>query len=199
MRGEKQAGQRAAVAGVVQAVAAERGHHGISRSQTPPSAARARSISRRIDALLLREGDQQRLVAGEMVEHAGEEVRIAGGIADVARADAGGGEKAAEMLGLGGEERQRRDGERLRRLAPRAVLAAADFAAVHGMPIWLCSSLAIPQLPFRKRAHRTRFNRLIGRRRPCGARVSEFIACHGVNTCGRRYWRVRFLSVTLPH
>ena len=81
---------------------------------------------------VLREGDQQRLVAGEMIEHAGEEVRVARGLADLLRADAGDGEEAAELLGLRGEERQRRDGERLGCLAPRAALAAADLAALHG-------------------------------------------------------------------
>ncbi len=69
---------------------------------------------------------------GDVVEHAGQELRIAGGAADVARADAGGGEEAAEVLRLGGEVRQRRDGEPFGRFAAGAVFAASGFGVFHG-------------------------------------------------------------------
>ena len=65
MRGEKHDRAAERVAGVRQAVAAERGHQGPSRSQTAPSAARARSISAGSMLGVLGEGDQQRLVAEE--------------------------------------------------------------------------------------------------------------------------------------
>src|SRR5262249_44632246 len=66
------------------------------------------------------------------------------------RADAGGGEESAEVLGLGGEIGQRRNRERLGGLAADAVLAAADLAAFHRLRLFGAgSSLAIRPRPFR--------------------------------------------------
>ena len=90
--------------------------------------------------LLPREREQQRLVAGEVVEHAGEEAPVARGLADSLRADAGGGEKAAELLRLGGEEGQRRNRQRLGRLAP----GAAAFCRGICRPSWPQSSWSKP-------------------------------------------------------
>ena len=72
----------------------------------------------RIDALVLREGDQQRLVSGKVVEHAAEEARIARRSSDVIWADAGGGQEAAKMFGLRREKAKRCNGQRLGGLVP---------------------------------------------------------------------------------
>ena len=114
MRGEKQAGQRAALAGVAQGSRGRtRPSRRIRASQPiwPPSSGAGALDLARVDAGVLR---RRRPAAArrpdKMVEHAGEEVRIARGLADRLGADAGRGQESAEPLGLAGEE-----GQRLRR------------------------------------------------------------------------------------
>ena len=52
-----------------------------------------------------------------MVEHAGEESRVGGGLANLLRADAGQREEAAEPLGIGGEEAKAPESPAFRRLS----------------------------------------------------------------------------------
>src|SRR5713101_4070414 len=79
----------------------------------------------RINLVVGGEGQQQRLVARDVVEHAGKELRLARGIADGARTNSGYRQKAAEPLGLGGDESKRRDRELFGRRLP--FLAAGLF------------------------------------------------------------------------
>ena len=65
---------------------------------------RARSIIARATPGVLGDREQQRFVGRDMVEHAGEERRIGGGLANRLRADACGGEERAQALGVPGEE-----------------------------------------------------------------------------------------------
>ena len=91
-RGEPQAGQRGAARRRRRRQSRQKpGHHGTIRA---PSAAaeRRRARARRRSGSMpacLREGEQQRLVAADVVEHAGQEARLARGGADLVRADAG--------------------------------------------------------------------------------------------------------------
>ena len=217
MRGEKQAGQRAAVAGVVQAVAAERGHQGMSRSHTPPSAARARSISAGSMPCLLREGDQQRLVAGKMIEHAGEEARVAGGVADVRRG------RCRWRRGSRRDARARRRGtpaprrpalsaasrralpSLLLRILPRFIAEIADSDARTQLsklatapdPRWKSGSARMPN-----RARRMAGDNPAAGRSDVGSKFPSSLAMR-VNTCGsalEAQLRVSVcVSVTLPH
>ena len=84
-----------------------------------------------------------------MIEHAGQELRIAGGAADFVGANASRGEEATEVLRLGGEVGQRLDSEPFGRLAAGAVFAASGFAVFHGGAT-LLASLAIRWNRFRK-------------------------------------------------
>ena len=74
----------------------------------------------RIDPVFGGEGKQQPLVAGDVIEHAGEKLRLARRIADGFGADSGHRQEAAEPLGLGGDEAERRDRERFGRFAAAA-------------------------------------------------------------------------------
>lgn len=53
---------------------------------------------------MLGEIDQQRLVSGHIVENAGEELRVAGGIPNRGRSHAGRGEEAAEPFAIAGDK-----------------------------------------------------------------------------------------------
>ncbi len=53
---------------------------------------------------MLGEVEQQRLVSGDVVQHAGKELRVAGGIPNRGRTDAGRGEEATEPLAISGNE-----------------------------------------------------------------------------------------------
>ena len=66
-----------------------------------------------------RDGAQQGLVPGDIVEHACEEIRRAGGSANVAGTDAGEREEALEVLGIAGEIAERLDRQRRGRLLAR--------------------------------------------------------------------------------
>ena len=135
----REAGRAArAIAGIVQAVAAERGHHGMSRSQAASERGAGALDFGWIDSLVRANASSSSSSLGEMVEHAREEARFACGLADLLRPDAAYGKKAAELLRLGGKIRQRRDGKRLGRLAPgAAIFVAESAAAVHGRsPRW---------------------------------------------------------------
>ena len=98
-RGEPQAGQRVAVSRRVgQAIAAEaRSRHRRAPMAAAERGARLADVGR-IDAGLGGKGDEQRFVGGQIVEHAGQEARLARGGANLGRADAGDGEEAAEPL-----------------------------------------------------------------------------------------------------
>src|SRR5690348_941762 len=103
-----------------------------------------------------------------MIEHAAKEARVAGRLADFVWADASGGEEAAEMLGLGGEKGEGGNGQRLRRLAARAVFAAADLGYLHDA-IPVRTSLAIRSGSIRKNARGwTFFSTTLAGRRSCG-------------------------------
>jgi len=56
---------------------------------------------------MVSEGEEQRLVAGEVVENAGQEMRRMCRGAQVGRADSRSGKKTAEPLGVCGDERKR--------------------------------------------------------------------------------------------
>ena len=194
MRGEKQAGQRAASPVSRQAVAAERGHHGVSRSQTPPSSCAGALDLGRIDPGVLGEGDQQRLVAGKMVEHAGEEARGRG------RPCGSGRGRCRWRRETGRDARAPTPGTTApRRRAPRRPRAApgpccCGFCRSSWLPILdAAASLAIfagLDRSFRKfRGLRAVFNRCVTLPAgPCGAARHQQIlsVCHGVNACGRR-------------
>ena len=68
------------------------------------------------------EGEQQRLVGGDIVEHGGEKARVGRRLAQIVRAEAGQREEPLEPLGIGGEKAQARR-SRVRRRALRAVMA----------------------------------------------------------------------------
>src|SRR5436853_4981471 len=61
-----------------------------------------------IKAVLVGKGQEQPLVAHQVIEDAEEEIRVAGGIPDRFRPDAGGGEEPAKPFRLARDEAQRR-------------------------------------------------------------------------------------------
>ena len=66
-----------------------------------------------VDSLRRGEGDEQRLVGGEMVEDGGEKSRRGRRLTQIVRPEARQGEKPGEPLRFGGEEAQRVDRDRL--------------------------------------------------------------------------------------
>jgi len=76
-----------------------------------------------------RDGAQQGLVPGDIVEHAFEEVRRAGRNSDVAGADASEREEAREVLRIAGEIAERRDRQRRGRLLARLRVGFAGPAS----------------------------------------------------------------------
>ena len=71
------------------------------------------------------EGQQQRLVGEQIVEHRGEKAGIGGGGAQIFRAEAGKREKARQPIGLGGEKAERGDRELLA-VSRKATLTASQ-------------------------------------------------------------------------
>ena len=70
---------------------------------------------RRIEPGLGGESGDQRLVGGEVLQHAGEEARLGGGRANLGRPDAGCREKAAQPFRLAGDEGKRLNCQAFRR------------------------------------------------------------------------------------
>src|SRR5262245_30915506 len=62
------------------------------------------------EAILVGEGDEQRLIAHEVVEDAKQEIRLTRGRPDRFRPDAGDGQEPTEPLPVARDEAQRRDG-----------------------------------------------------------------------------------------
>ena len=79
----------------------------------PESASRAPVTAPGSIALRRGEGDEQRLVGGEMVEDGGEKSRRSRRLAQIVRPEARQGEKPGEPFRFGGEEAQRGDRDRL--------------------------------------------------------------------------------------
>src|SRR5690348_4843673 len=93
----------------------------------------------RVDAALRREGAQQRLVAGEVIEHAGEKPRLARGRADRIGSNSGYRQEAAEPFGVGGDETERRDRQRLGSFPLRLALRRAPIPHLQS-PRWLAAA-----------------------------------------------------------
>src|SRR5262249_149409 len=80
------------------------------------------------NGVVRRKRNQQRLVGGKIVEHAEEKLRLAGGGANGIGAYSAHGEKAAQPLGLAGDESERGDGERFGRgVSVRTVCPSASL------------------------------------------------------------------------
>ena len=90
----------------------------------PPGERRVRAHHRfRLHADMLRDCEQQRLVGGDVVEHAGEEARIGRGFPDPVGADPCKTEEPAEPLFVLGEEPKRLN----REIFPEFPLVRAAF------------------------------------------------------------------------
>ena len=68
------------------------------------------------------EGDEQRLVARDVIEHAEEKVRLARGHTQRLRPDPAQRQEPAKLFGLAGDEAERGNGKRCRRVRPRVDL-----------------------------------------------------------------------------
>ncbi len=91
--------------------------------------ARPRNI-RRIDAGGLGESKQQSFIAEHMLKHAGQKVRLSGGVAKRVRPNSGQGQKGAEPLGILGEKGKRLNSHHFRHFAriSSGLLHAVPFA-----------------------------------------------------------------------
>ncbi len=116
--------------GALSAECRARRDHGTSRCQSPPdSACLALSSSSGATPACAATARSKASFAGDIVEHAGEEVRRAGRRSDVAGTDAGEREETLEVLGIAGEIAERRDRQRRGRLLARLRVGFAGPAS----------------------------------------------------------------------